>query len=397
MQKINNSYNPFFLIDYHNNETFHSKLLKLFLDVNNSSNAKDFEKEYLRVFIQLLNKIKPDEANEIAEYDEEKDGFFFIHNEYSIDSAKDTNNYFDVFISYGTTAIVIENKLDSSEGENQVARYLNWLNKSSNLPGIDKKNRHLIYLTKDKSSKAPKEVSLNTLKKMNIPKGELESLKELKKAALITLNWIELAKSFVEVDISSFKEDIQKHHFFSSIVEHLKLNFINSKPFIEDDLQESTRFFFEDLKSILTQDEKTIEFDYRPIKYQNTGKFDLVLKNNDWILDGIQLYIIIYRHNSLGVFCGTASEDRDLALDKGLIHKNTIEYTKDRKYIRFIPQKKILKSSEILITGKNNKGDFEAHSIDFIENQEKYINEVQKRVNRIILLINNEKEIANQK
>lgn len=394
MQYNNKSYNPFFLIDYHNNETFHSKLLKLFLDVNNSSKPKDFEKGYLKAFIRLLNKIKPEEANEINEYNEKKDGFFFIHNEYSIDSVKNTKNYFDVFISYGTTAIVIENKLDSSEGDHQVTRYLNWLNKSSNLPGIDTKNRHLVYLTKDKNSKAPKEISLTALNKMNIPKGELENLKEIKKSALITLNWTELAKSFVEVDISSFKEDIQKHHFFSSIIEHLKLNFINSKPFIEDDLINSTDLFFKELISRLTQDKKT-KARYNPDP-QNTGKFDLVLINEDWKINDVQLYIIIYRHNSLGVFCGISSQDKDLAINK-IISKNDFELTKSRKYIRYIPHKKIAKSSEILITRQNNFGDFEAHTINLNENKEKYMSEVQKRVNRITMLIKNEKRIRNVK
>lgn len=399
MQYNNKPYNPFFLIDYHNNETFHSKLLKLFLDVNNSSKAKDFEKEYLKVFIRLINKIKPEDTNEIAEYNEEKDGFFFIHNEYSIDSVKNRKNYFDVFISYGTTAIVIENKLDSSEGDHQVTRYLNWLNKSSNLPGIDTKNRHLVYLTKDKNSKAPKEISLPALNKMNIPEGELESLKEIKKSALITLNWAELAKTFVEVDISFFKGDIQKQYFFSSIIEHLKLNFLSSKPNMDDDQNKSsTESFFKELKNRLTHDKKTKVYEDNPDlnDSQNTGKFDLVLINEDWKIDDIQLYIIIYRHNSLGVFCGISSQDKDLAINK-IISKNDFELTKSKKYIRYIPHKKIAKSSEILITRQNNFGDYEAHTINLNENKEKYIREVQKRVNRITMLIKNEKRIRNVK
>jgi hypothetical protein len=142
-----------------------------------------------------------------------------------------------------------------------------------------------------------------------------------------------------------------------------------------------------------------------PKKTKNKTEFNLRLNKEDWKIEGIQLYIIIYCHDSLGVFCGMASEGKDNAIEKELIDEKAFETTKDLipideqtndgKFIRYIPQKKIVKSNEILITGKNNKGDFEAHCIDL--NKQKYFDEVDKRVKRIIKLIENEKDIRKKK
>ena len=69
MSDTNSPYNPLFLIDYHNKETFHSKLIKLFLDVNNSEGGDDFEYQNIKNFIDLLNSKRPSvDTNRVSDY-----------------------------------------------------------------------------------------------------------------------------------------------------------------------------------------------------------------------------------------------------------------------------------------------------------------------------------------
>ena len=389
MTNTNNPYNPLFLIDYHNNETFHSKLIKLFLDVNNCMDCDDFEKKNLTAFIQLLNK-KLAKEDKIAEYDKEEDGFFFIHNEYSIipekkEKKEKKHNYFDIFISYGTTAIVIENKLDAKDGKGQLKRYRKWLNDKSNLPGIDIKNRHLIYLTK----------------KGGGPKNDSkENIEKLTDSGLITLSWPDLVAKCLLKDFKSNikKAEKQKKYFFKAMVNHLKLNFIDSNlPDPKNKKLDYDQSFLKKLeKKYLKKKYKDegvkVKLDQIPRKTEPKKVPYLELRNDNWMIDGIQLYIIIYRWNSLGVFCGIKNEE-------GLSKKEIAERIEvlEKKYLLYIPQKKIDKSNEMLITGKNNSGVFEAHCIDLEVEKDKYVIEVDKRVKRIIMLIENEKDIRKKK
>ena len=158
MSDTNNPYNPLFLIDYHNKETFHSKLIKLFLDVNNSEGGDDFEYQNIKNFIGLLNrKIDLQNSKRPSVDYLMRDEFLSIHNELCIEMETQdgqTNNYLDVYINYGSTVIVIENKIDAKEGVMQVARYLKWLNEGD-LNNIDDTNKHLVYLTIDGSDPSP--------------------------------------------------------------------------------------------------------------------------------------------------------------------------------------------------------------------------------------------------
>jgi len=411
MSDTNNPYNPLFLIDYHNKETFHSKLIKLFLDVNNSEGGDDFEYQNIKNFIGLLNrKIDLQNSKRPSVDYLMRDEFLSIHNELCIEMETQdgqTNNYLDVYINYGSTVIVIENKIDAKEGVMQVARYLKWLNEGD-LNNIDDTNKHLVYLTIDGSDPSP--VTEKVIRQLGYKEDEIQSkyekLNQLRKQSLICVSWPELIEVFSKEQ--ALINDDYKSCFYKAIFNHFKLNFMiendnnkqvlkwfygegNIEPspvnlkiikqYFNQCVYQTTLDFFQDLNNWMS--EKGYTTSGKPLKKSPPKKDDCGWVYQVYQKEGLSCDLIIYRHTWLGIFPGAKSgrnlDDNHFKIEftAGKNQKDTLQQVKlfgigtikDDKEFRVIDKQAIDKNINLASTKSNS-----------LEKIEKKLNEIEKRL-----------------
>lgn len=138
----NNDYNPLLVIRYAKDEAkLHTRILHSFLDTNGTHYQDDL---FLRLFLETL-KLKDcgDDKNLKQWFDNTKNAQ--VEKEYYIiDKELDEKGFIDLYISNGEKHIILENKVDSGDGDKQIAKYIGGLRDK----GIEYENIAVVYLTK---------------------------------------------------------------------------------------------------------------------------------------------------------------------------------------------------------------------------------------------------------
>jgi len=138
-----NDYNILSIANKNSSELMHSKILASLLNVEGLHYQDDL---FLKIFLKILNINDFDSKNSKLEI--EKSG------------RKQEDGRIDIYLTDGNTHLVIENKINASDQEKQIERYIDIIYKD--FPEIESNNLYIIYLSKNR--KLPSKLSLGRFK-----------------------------------------------------------------------------------------------------------------------------------------------------------------------------------------------------------------------------------------
>lgn len=191
----NNDYNPLLVIRYAKDEAkLHTRILHSFLDTNGAHYQDDL---FLQLFLETL-KLKDcgDDKNLKQWFGNTKNAQ--VEKEYYIiDKELDEKGFIDLYISNDDKHIILENKVDSGDGDKQIAKYIGGLRDK----GIEYENIAVVYLSPFGREPSPNSLCL---KDKNIKwqiKGDLLEFNE---------NKVKYKQISYEKDILAWIKECQK-------------------------------------------------------------------------------------------------------------------------------------------------------------------------------------------
>lgn len=223
----NNDYNPLLVIRYAKDEAkLHTRILHSFLDTNGAHYQDDL---FLQLFLETL-KLKDcgDDKNLKQWFGNTKNAQ--VEKEYYIiDKELDEKGFIDLYISNGDKHIILENKVDSGDGDKQIAKYIGGLRDK----GIEYENIAVVYLTKkgDKLSQQSRqqwdtEGNFLKLNEYKLPYKQISYEKDI-------LAWIEKCQKEVG-NITSLNSALEFYKDIVKIITNQKESKMNIAGFFKE-------------------------------------------------------------------------------------------------------------------------------------------------------------------
>lgn len=208
----NNDYNPLLAIRSAKDEAkLHTRILHSFLDTNGAHCQDDL---FLRFFLETLNLKEwfGDTANARVE------------KEYYT-----ANGFMDLYIHNGKKHIIVENKVDSGDGDKQIAKYIDSLRKN----GYE--NIAVVYLTKMGDKLSEKSLDKWKINGSCLECGNDNALYRQIAYADEILEWIEKCQSKSGVgNIANLNYALQYYKDIVKIITNKKESVMNIVDFLKD-------------------------------------------------------------------------------------------------------------------------------------------------------------------